>query len=244
MRSNPKAGRGGGSSYVEVRLGSQFTAGVRALLLLFAVTYVAGLIPPLDRWIVQHLMLQPAAAIGRAPYQLLTAPLLMSSLISLLFLGLLLWQIGSAIEGRIGTRKFLQWSASTLFVSTLSAALVGRIWPSQASLLLPIDGHPLFPLLLLGFAHYYGGTQARMWGIGEPVSGRGLAYFFVGIGLAADLLSGRWLGLVAQLSAIGWTLLLLRAPWPALRRKPARKLGVMDGGSPFRASPSEQKWLN
>lgn len=244
MRSNSNTGRGGSSSYVEVRLGSQFTPGVRALLIVFAITYVAGLIPPLDTWIVQHLILRPSAAIGRAPYQLLSAPLLMSSLISLLFLGLLLWQIGSAIEERIGTRKLLWWSGSTLFVATLSAALVGRLWPSQASLLLPIDAHPLFPLTLLAFAHYYGSTQARMWGLGEPVSGRGLAYFFVGIGLVADLLSARWLSLISQLAAIGWSLLLLRQPWPKLRRKPARKLFVMDGGSPFRAKPGEGQWLN
>lgn len=244
MRSNEHGGRRGSSSYVEVRLGSQFTAGVRALLILYAVTYVAGLIPPLDIWIAQYLMLRPIAAIGGAPYQLLTAPLLMNSLISFLFLGLLLWQIGSAIEERIGTRKFLQWSASTLFVSTLAAALVGRFFPVLGAIPLPIDGHPLFPLLLLAFAHYYGTTQAQMWGMGQPVSGRGLAYFFIGIGLVAGLLSGQWLSLVSQLAALGWSFLLLRRPWAGLQLRKPRKLKVVDGGQPWRAKPDEAKWLN
>lgn len=245
MRSNSNPGRGGSRSYVEIRLGSQFTPGVRALLAVFALSYLAGLIPPLHTWIVQHLILRPAAAIGRAPYQLLAAPLLMSSLLSLLFLGLLLWQIGSAIEERIGTRKFLWWSGSTLYVAPLVTALVGRLWPSQATLLLPIDGHPLFPLLLLLFAQYYGSAQTRLWGIGEPLSGRTMAYFFVGLGVAMPLFAGHWLALVMQLAAIGWTLLLLRQPWQGLRRTPKRKLKAVEGGGgPFRAKPGEAQWLN
>ncbi len=243
--SNSRAGSGRRDGHVvEVRLGSQFTPGVRAILILFAATYVAGLIPPLDALIAQHLILWPMAAIGREPYQLVTAPLIMNSLIALLFVGLLLWQIGSAIEDRIGTRKFLLWLASASLVSTLASALLGRLWPAQGSIPMTIDGHPLFPVILLAFAHYYGTTQARMWGIGEPVSGRGLAYFFVGIGLVASLLAGRYLTLFGQLAAIGWTFLLLREPWRKLRRPPKRKLGVVDGGQPWRASPSEQRWLN
>lgn len=243
--SNNRAGTGRrDGQFVEVRLGSQFTPGVRVVLILFAATYVAGLIPPLDALISYHLILLPMAAIGREPYQLITAPLIMNSLIALLFVGLLLWQIGSAIEERIGTRKFLLWLASASFVSTLTSALVGRLWSAQGSIAMSIDGHPLFPVILLAFAHYYGSTQARMWGIGEPVSGRGLAYFFVGIGLVASLLAGRYLTLFGQLAAIGWTLVLLREPWRRLRRPPKRSLGVMDGGQPWRASPSEKRWLN
>ncbi len=231
---------------VEVRLGSQFSPGVRAVLILFAVTYVAGLVPQIGALVTRHLILWPMAAIGREPYQLITAPLIMTSLISLLFVGLLLWQIGSAIEDRVGTRKFLYWLGSASFVSTLTSALLGRLWPAQGVLPLPIDGHPLFPVVLLTFAHYYGTTQARMWGIGEPVSGRGLAYFFVAIGLVADLLSGRYLSLFGQLATVGWTFVLLREPWAGWRRPKAakRKLGVVDGGQPWRASKDEVRWLN
>lgn len=243
--SNPRGGSGQRDGHVvEVRLGPQFTPGVRAVLILFAVTYLLGLIPPLDALITQHLILWPMAAIGREPYQLITAPLIMNSLIALLFVGLLLWQIGSAIEERVGTRTFLWWLASTSLVSTLTSALIGRVWPTQGSLPLSIDGHPLFPVILLAFGHYYGTTQARMWGIGDPVSGRGLAYFFVGIGLAASLLAGRYLTFFGQLAAIGWALLLLHRPLRHLRRPAKRKLGVVDGGQPWRASKSEQRWLN
>ena len=189
-------------------------------------------------------MLRPIAAIGHSPYQLLTAPLLMNSLISLFVPG------ASALADRQRHRRAHRhpqvsawWSASTLFVSTLAAALVGRFFPVLGAIPLPIDGHPLFPLLLLAFAHYYGTTQARMWGLGEPVSGRGLAYFFIGIGLVLACCRGsgcpwrrrsrHWAGRSCCCGAPGQVCSYGK-----------RKLKVVDGGQPWRAKPDEAKWLN
>lgn len=247
MASSSKRGPGGrGNLLHQLGLGTALTPGARLLLVIFGATYLLGLIPPVEHFIVDQLLLRPGAAIGPQPYRLLTAPMIVHGLFPLLFLGLLLWQIGAVLETRIGTRRFLRWVASTLLVSTLAAALIGRLSSVWAVQIVPIEGHPLFPLCLLAFAHYYGSAQMQMWGLGQPVSARGMSYFFVGIGLLADVLTGQWLALAAQLAAVGWTLLLLRQPWRSLRRPPARKLHAIDGGLGAGAGPksSEPRWLN
>ena len=247
--------------YVETRLGSRFSPGGIALLVLFAATYLLSLVPPVGRWLLSYLVLRPADALGWRPYQLVAGPALMTSIFALLFVGLLLWSIGSAVEQRSGTRRFLLWSASASVVSALAAALAGRFWPAMAYQPVVFDGQPIFMVVLMSFALFYGSMPVRMWGIGEPVSGRGLSYFFVGLGLFADVLRGQWLELVAQAAAVGWMVLVLRdggiSPWQALRRRFRKRssrggLEVLSGGragrpyagEPAKPAKKEPRWVN
>jgi membrane associated rhomboid family serine protease len=231
-RMSPPAGT------VSVRIGSVFRPAALVLLALFGTTYLLALYPPAGRFIAEYLQLRPGLAIGKGAYQILVAPLLMSSILRLLFVGLILWQLGSAVEQRSGSRRFLGWMASTAVASSLAmalfGALLGRWQPQYALMPVTIDGSFVFLVGLLGFAHYYATTPVRPWGIGQEVSGRGLSWFLIGISLLADLWYRQWVELAGQLAAVGWMSLLLRQPWQGVgRRKPTKKRApfeVLDGG--------------
>ncbi len=246
-----------GAGYgMQIRLGGKFTPGVVMLLGLYAATYLLFQLPRVGDFMAAELLLRPALALGVRPYQLLTAPLIMTGLFSLLFLGLLLWSIGSAVEQKLGTRRFLLWAGLCSLAATVAAAVVGRLIPGQAMLPVPLDGSPVFQLVLMAFAHLYGDQKVTMWGIGQPVSGRALSYFFVGLGLCTDLLGQRWPHLAAASAAVLCAFLLgrggsglssyFRRLWR--RRRPPGGLQVLDGGrgrspgSPPRSTP--QRWVN
>jgi len=255
-------GGGGQGRYIETRLGGRVTPGVIAILALFGATYLLQLILPesLRNFIANYFLLQPNQALGLRPYQLIIAPAILTSLISYLFLGLLLWSIGSAIEDRVGTRRFLGWNASASFVAALFASIIGRlfglIWPQLLSQPVLFEAQPVFMATLVAFGSFYGRMPVTMWGIGQPVSGRGLSYFFIGIALVADLWRQQWLQLAADVGAVGWMYLLLYSPWQGglarLRalfptKKRRHGLGVIDGGlGPSGRAKAEKKerWVN
>ena len=83
------AGSGGAGSVLRIRLGGKFTPGVIAILVLYAVTYILLLLPGVGNFLAQTMLLRPAQALGTRPYQLLTAPLFMTSILALGFVALL-----------------------------------------------------------------------------------------------------------------------------------------------------------
>lgn len=242
---------------LRIRLGGKFTPGVIFILALYAVTYVLLQLPEVGSFLAQTILLRPTQALGTRPYQLLTAPLFMTSILALGFVALLLWSVGSAVEQKLGTRRFLLWAGLTSLVSTIAAAAVGRLigGPSQVVLL---DGTALFPLVLLAFAQFYGDVRVTLWGVGQEVSGRGLSYFFVGLGLCTHLFGQQWAQLAAAVAAVLCTLLLGHGGgglWAALRRRLRRQrstggLQILDGGrlgTPARGPGSQggpQRWVN
>lgn len=246
--------------FVKVRLGSKILPGCTTVFAVFVLTFLLSALPVVGDFLRSHLLLVPSLALGRQPWRLLTAPLIVLSPFSLLFLGLLLWSIGSAIEQRIKARRFVGWSAAVLLVSSLVVAILGRLHAlsnATAGLLpIPIEGTPIFAMVLLSFAQLYGGLQVSMWGVDQLTSGRTLAWFFIGIGLAADVLRGEWEQLGANLVTLGLTFVLLTghgAPslWRYLRSKLGRrerrvgKLEVLDGGrARGRNDDAARKWLN
>jgi len=258
-RSSASAPRGGGAGYgMQVRLGGKFTPGVLAVLIMYAVSYLLLQVPRVGDFILEVLMLWPALALGTRPYQLLTGPLIMTGFFSLLFLGLLLWSVGSAVEQKLGTRRFLLWSGLCALASSLAAAAVGRLIPGQGMLAVALDGSAVFQLVLMAFAHFYGDMPVTMWGIGQPVSGRGLSYFFVGLGLCTDLLGQRWPHLAAAMAAVLCAYLLgrgggdlgasLRRLWRRSRRPSG--MHIVDGGRAGGYGPgptprgTPQRWVN
>lgn len=257
-RSPLSAGSGGAGSVLRIRLGGKFTPGVIAILVLHAVTYISLQLPGVGSFLAQTMLLWPAQALGTRPYQLLTAPLFMTSILALGFVALLLWSVGSAVEQKLGTRRFLLWAGLTSLVSTIAAAAAGRLIAGPSDQVVVLDGTALFPLVLLAFAQFYGDVRVTLWGVGQEVSGRGLSYFFVGLGLCTDLFGQRWAQLAAAAAAVLCTLLLGHGGgglWAALRRRLRRRqvkggLQILDGGrpgAPARGSGSQggpQRWVN
>lgn len=249
--------RGIGSA-IQVRFGGKFTRGALLLLGLYTASYVLLQLPGVGPFMTDYLLLRPTLALGPRPYQLLTAPLIATDLFSLLFLGLLLWSVGSAVEQRLGMRRFLLWAGLCSLASAVAAAAVGRLIPSQSGVVVPLGPSALFPLVLIGFAQLYGDAQVTMWGIGKPVSGRTVSYFFVGLGLCADLFALRWPHLFGGLAAVLCALLLSRggtglgAFWRRLgrRRRPPGGMQVIDGGrsgAPGKSTPTRRQpphWVN
>lgn len=249
------------SRFVQVRLGSQLTPGCMTVFGVLLLSFVLSILPVVGKFVRSELLLEPSLALGRQPWRLLTAPFFVLSPFALLFLGLLLWSLGSAIEQRIGPRRIIAWSAVVLLCSSLVVALSGRLHalfaPATGLLPIPMEAAPLFAMVLLSFAQLYGGLQVRMWGVDQQTSGRTLAWFFIGIGLLADLFRGEWELLCANLATLLVTFALLsdhggQSPWRLLRRKlfglrpsaskpSGRKFDVLDGG---RDRDPAQKWLN
>ena len=87
-RSPLSAGSGGAGSVLRIRLGGKFTPGVIAILVLHAVTYISLQLPGVGSFLAQTMLLWPAQALGARPYQLLTAPLFMTSILALGFVAL------------------------------------------------------------------------------------------------------------------------------------------------------------
>ena len=258
--------------FVTVRLGSKVMPGCAVVFAVFALTFLLSLLPVTGDLIRSHLLLIPSLALGKQPWRLLTAPLVVLSPFALVFLGLLLWSIGSAVEQRIGPRRIVGWSVAVLLLTSLVVALLGRVHAQFASVAglvpIPIEGAPIFTMLLLSFAQIYGGLQVRMWGTEQLTSGRTLAWFFIGIGLCADLLRGDWEQLGGNVVTLLLTYALLsdhggQSIWRLLRRKrsgsskstggdksqskkrPGHKFEVLDGGRDVtgNADPA-RKWLN
>ena len=257
-RSPLSAGSGGAGSVLRIRLGGKFTPGVIAILALYAVTYILLQLPGVGSFLAQTMLLHPAQALGTRPYQLLTAPLFMTSILALAFVALLPWSVGSAAEQKLGTRRFLLWAGLTALGPTIAAAAVGRLIAGQSHQVVVLDGTALFPLVLLAFAQFYGDVRVTLWGVGQEVSGRGLSYFFVGLGLCTDLFGQQWAQLAAGVAAVLCTLLLGHGGgglWSALRRRLRRKrakggLQILYGGrlgAPPRSPGSPggpQRWAN
>jgi membrane associated rhomboid family serine protease len=264
--------RGSGPGFVQVRIGARFTPGVIALLVLYSVTFLASMVPEAEAFIVHNLLIVPERALGPAPYQLVTGPLCILSLLQLLFLALLLWSIGSAVEQRLGARRLVGYCALSSLAAALGMAAAGRLHALLAPvslagrLPLPMEAGPIFLLVLVAFSSIYGGLPVRLWGVGQPISGRALAYFFIGLSLVADLFRGQfeqlfgsvlaiataaWLcrghgGGPGLLSSLGSTLRCLsRRASTAVRRRRASHIEVLDGGrSGSGRSGGGQRWLN
>lgn len=247
-----------------IRLGSQWTPGVKALLALFSVSFLAGLAPAAGSFMARHLVLVPSQAIGPKPWQLLSGPLLMlganplQGILQLVFLGLLLYSLGSAIEARLGTSRFLRLAAVASVLAAAAAALVGRPFAGLREQPVLFGAEPVFLAMLGAFAQLYGEQRMTFWGVGQPVSGRTLSFFFIGLALVMHLLRASWLDLASALTASavglsvgpgglrGQLLRLKRAYKEWQLRRARRRYTVIDGGlkSPPDRRPQGERWVN
>lgn len=268
-RGNWEGGYSPGS--VRVRIGARFTPGVVALLVMFVAGFLLTQATVTRAFIVHHLVVVPVEALGRAPYQLLTGPLFVFSFLQLLFLGILLWSIGSAVEQRLGARRFIVYSLVASIADALAIAATARLHllidprTLVAESPVAIEAGPVFLLVLVAFGSLYGSLPVRLWGVGQPIQGRWLAYFFIALALVSDLFRWQPEQLVGSLVAIGVSAWLCRGHggpsllsdlWGglrrtgrrlslAVRRRRAGNIGVLDGGrAPSSRSGGRDRWLN
>lgn len=242
-----------------VRLGGRLTRGVQVVLGVYAAAFVLSTIPAVGRFMADHLALRPAQALGPQPWQLFTAPLLLFSFIQLLFTGLLLYFVGSAVEQILGTRRFLRLCVSASLAASLCAAALGRVWPRHGLELITFEAAPVFMALLGAQIGLFGEQQALLFGMGKPVSVRALSIFFMGLALFAYLWNGHYLLTAAALCAVAVGLRAghvsldpvgrARRLWRTLRKKRAeaqrRRFTVLSGGLPPQPQkPHERRWVN
>jgi membrane associated rhomboid family serine protease len=244
-----------------VRLGSTFTRACVAVFSVYALSFLLSLLPVVGDILQNHALLLPQKALWPEPWRLFTAPLFVLSPFSLLFLGLLLWSLGSAIEQRIGARRFVTFCAVVLLTSSVVVASCAKIHalfaPITAAKPIYIEAGPVFTMMFFAFAQLYGGLTVQLWGVPQKTSGRTLAWFFIGIGFVAHLFRAEWELLCADLTTLFITALLLRdhgglslSRWFRRKWRSARvpKLEVHEGGRTKNPSPfsnnNEQRWLN
>lgn len=212
--SGRSAGRSGGH-YIEQRLGSRFLPGGIALMIIAVLTTLISFTRAGEAIIAGYLLVCPGEALWPRPYQLLTGPLIVTSPFTLVFLGLLLYSLGSAIEERLGTRRFLWICALASVAAAFAAALTGLalapLLPGLAQRPVTLEAGPVFMVVLLGFARLYGHLPVSAWGIGQPMSGRVLSYFFIGVTMVSELFRRDFAALGASFGALAATALLLRS---------------------------------
>ncbi len=245
----------------EYRLGSQFTPGVKLLLGILAATCLLGLFPPVHAFIVQFLLLRPSVAFWPMPWQLLTSPVIETDLFSLLFTGFLLYSMGSAVEQALGRRNFLRLLVLSSVLSAIFAAAVGFLIPSAREVSVVLHAGPIIMALLASFGRLYGDQPVVLWGIGQPVSGRGLSYFFIGLSLVISLWHREWVSMLAGGAGAVVGLVLggrtrpqpiteLRRLYRRLRTQiKRRRYKVLDGGllnekRPRQPQSEDKRWIN
>lgn len=262
MAANPLRRLRGDLPSGVIRLGGRFTLGTKILMGLFAGTFVLGNVPAIQRFLLQWLVLRPAQALGPRPWQLLSGPLLIFDFLQLLFTGLLLYFIGSAVEQILGTRRFLRLCAVASLGAALCAAALGRVWPGRGQELVLFEATPVFMALLGAQAGLLGDHQATLFGMGKPLSVRTLSAFFIILGLVLYLVNRHYLMAAGSLTA---ALIGLRVgqgrldPLGRLRRMldahrarraeaQRRRFTILSGGLPPRPPrpqrPEDRRWLN
>lgn len=169
MRSS-MFGRGG-------PLSTASTAAKLALLTL-GVSVIVQLSDVAQAW----LPLTPGAVVGRlALWQLLTyIPVTPVATFGFIFVLLIIWSTGSALEMSWGTRRFLSFVVGVPVASAVLTVLLSLVWPSLR--IQPFFGGLLVASIIwIAYGLSHGGAQLNFWSI--PLSGN--AFALIGAGFIA-----------------------------------------------------------
>ena len=135
-----------------------------------------------------------------------------SLLISLLFL----WWMLSPIEERFGSKRTFQLCVFATLGASIPVALIGTMFPNSQ---LIFGAQPLLLAAISSFAWMYRGRgRLSLFGVVE-MKAEHLLWLIIGMSGLTFLASKNWLGLVADLGAIGAGVLFIE--W--LRRPPSGK---------------------
>lgn len=189
----------------------------RGALIYFLVIALLNMIVA-DQPLAAHLTLGPAFAAGE-PWQPLTAAFLFPDGRQVGVLGTLLvqWILGSPLERRWGTARYLGLCIGAGVFGHLVLALLGLALP--AALALPVGGSiPGDMAAVVAFGVIFGRRQFDLFGV-FPFTGRALAGLAAGLSLVAPLLRGDpWPMIVPTAAAMLLALVVVARPW---RRRPA-----------------------
>jgi membrane associated rhomboid family serine protease len=180
-----------------------------------------------DLPVARHLLLGAPFVTDPAPWQPLTAPLLFpeGQLAGLVGTGLLQWFVGSPVETRLGTARYLGLVFGAAVVGYLALGLVGLAVPS--ALAVPHGGTtPVDLAALAAFGVLFAREPVSIFGV-LPVTARSFAAVAVALLLIGPLLRGGWPDILPGLVAAGLSLALARR-WQ--KRPASGKVGPRKGG--------------
>jgi membrane associated rhomboid family serine protease len=180
-----------------------------------------------DLPLARHLQLGASFITDPAPWQPLTAPFLFpeGQLAGLIGTGLLQWFVGSPVEGRLGTARYLGLVLGAAIVGYLVLGLVGLAVP--AALMLPHGGTtPVDLAALAAFGVLFAREPVSIFGV-LPVTARSFAGVAVALLLLGPLLRGGWPDIVPGVVAAGLALVVARR-WQ--KRPASGKVGPRKGG--------------
>lgn len=179
-------------------------------------------------------------------WTLVTSPLIETSFISLLFLGLVMWMFIPTLERFWGTARFYRFVIATSVAGTLCGTLAG--WALGINR--EIAG--LSPFLYASFVAFgivYARQPVQFFGV-LPLTGRQLMYGILGFVTLFVVLQQDWTRGAAFAGAMLTAALMVSKFSPGLAWKKWRiqraraKLTVMQGGASPKKRPDEQKYLN
>lgn len=163
-----------------------------------------------DLPLARHLLLGAPFLADPAPWQPLTAPFLFpeGKLAGLIGTGLLQWFVGSPVEARLGTARYLGLVLGAAVVGYLALGLCGLLVP--AALAAPHGGTtPVDLAALAAFGVLFAREPVSVFGV-LPVTARGFAGVVIALLLLGPLLRGGWPDIVPGLVAAGLALLVTR----------------------------------
>jgi membrane associated rhomboid family serine protease len=225
----------------------RLTPVVRILLFVFGGAYLGTVL--LQQWggvaIFQHLSLYPADVGIHTLWQLVTYVLVwppdpghvLSFLIAMLFL----WLMLAPFEERFGGRRTWQLALTALLSAALLALVVGQIAPAGPRQVL----YGLQPILLGTLAAFSWSLRGRgrimFFGV-IPMQALTVLYVALGISLLLFLTSKSWVGLAADLGAIGGGVGFVH--W--MMRPPGRRRAPRSKSSAFKVvrGGHDRRWLN
>ncbi|WP_434418625.1 hypothetical protein [Nannocystis pusilla] len=193
--------------------------------LLVAATAASAFVSDLP---VARLLLLGAPFVSEpAPWQPLTAPFLFpeGQLAGLIGTGLLQWLVGSRVEGRFGTARYLGLVLGAAVLGYLVLGLVGLAVP--AALAAPHGGTtPVDIAAVVAFGVLFARDPMALFGA-LPITARSFAGVVVALLLLGPLLRDGWPAIVPGLVAAGLALVLVRR-WQ--KRPASGKVGPRKGG--------------
>lgn len=163
-----------------------------------------------DLPVARQLLLGPPFAEALALWQPLTAPFLFpeGQLAGLIGTGLLQWFVGSPVEGRLGTARYLAAVLGAAVLGYLALGLVGLGVPAALA-----HGHggttPVDLAALALFGVLFAREPVSIFGV-LPLTARSFAAVAVALLLLGPLLRGGWPEVVPGLVAAGLALVLAR----------------------------------
>lgn len=180
-----------------------------------------------DLAVARQLHLGPGFAAARALWQPLTAPFLFpeGQLGGLIGTGLLQWFVGSPVEARLGSARYLALVLGSAVAGYLALGLLGLAVP--AALALPQGGStPIDIAAVAAFGLLLAHHPVSVFGV-LPVGARGFAAAAAGLLLLGPLVRDGWPAIVPGVVA-GLVALLVARRW---RNAPASgKVGPRGGG--------------